>query len=96
MPARLLDVIERLSRRSEPIAEINRRVGCAAAEMGLARPSYEQVRVLVHEARRLRASGPSRGDVAVDAVLRAKAPDVLLRELIDPPPRLSRRTAEPK
>ena len=41
--ARLLDEIERQSRRSVPIAEMNRCVGRAAAEMGLYRPSYEQV-----------------------------------------------------
>jgi hypothetical protein len=54
MPQRLLDEIERRAFDRVPIAEINRRVGRAAAEMRLHRPSYQQVRVLVHEARELR------------------------------------------
>ena len=58
IPSRLLDEIERQSRRPIPIAEMNRCVGRAAARMGLYRPSYEQVRVLVHEARRLRKQAP--------------------------------------
>jgi len=96
MPARLLDVIERLSRRSERIAEINRRVGAEAERMGLPRPSYQQVRVLVHEARRLRASGPSRVDVVVDVIQRPRRSDELVRQLFDAPPRLRDRASETK
>ena len=51
---RLLELIEQLAQRKLPIAEINRRVGTAAAKRGVPRPSYERVRVLVNEARRLR------------------------------------------
>ncbi|HVS84132.1 MAG TPA: hypothetical protein VHD91_00710 [Gaiellaceae bacterium] len=58
LPQRLLDEIERQSRRRGPIAEINRRVGVSAWRMGLPRPSYQQVRVLVHAARRLRGRAP--------------------------------------
>ncbi len=54
LPQRLLDEIERRAGERVPIAEINRRVGRAASEMRLYKPSYEQVRVLVHEARGLR------------------------------------------
>jgi len=95
IPLRLLDEIERQSRRAVPIAEMNRCVGHAAAEMGLPRPSYEQVRVLVHTARRLRRQG--RGPVstvALDVAFRVKPPDaILLHFLAPPPPRLRDRRA---
>lgn len=42
-----------------PAAEICRRVGEAAERLGLSRPSYEQVRVLVNE-RRAQQPTPSR------------------------------------
>ena len=90
IPLRLLDEIEWQSRRSVPIAEMNRCVGRAAAEMGLYRPSYEQVRVLVHAARRLRRRGPaSVSTVALQVAFRAKPPDAILLRLLAPPaPRL--------
>jgi hypothetical protein len=97
IPQRLLDEIERQSRRAVPIAEMNRCVGRAAGEMGLSRPSYEQVRVLVHAARRLRQRGP----VPVSTVMRqvafrVKPPEaILLRFLAPPAPRLRDR-APPK
>jgi hypothetical protein len=97
IPRRLLDEIERQSRRKVPIAEMNRCVGRAAAEMGLYRPSYEQVRVLVHTARRLRRQPPARvSTVAVDVAFRVRPPEALLRPLFEPPrPRLRHR-APPK
>jgi hypothetical protein len=51
---RLLEAIVRLDDRSRPIAETCRRVGAEAERLGLFRPSYQRVRVLVHEARRVR------------------------------------------
>jgi hypothetical protein len=86
----LLDEIERQSRRPVPIAEMNRCIGRAAAEMGLYRPSYEQVRVLVHTARRLRRQAPTRvSTVAVQVAFRIKPPEALLGPLFEPPaPRL--------
>jgi hypothetical protein len=94
IPRRLLDEIERQSRRAVPIAEMNRCVGRAAAAMGLYRPSYEQVRVLVHTARRLRRQG--RGPVstvALQVAFRVKPPDaILLHFVAPPPPRLRDRT----
>ena len=67
MPQRLLDEIERRAFERVPIAEINRRVGRAAAEMRLHKPSYQQVRVLVHEARGLRRyAKPSFATLAVE------------------------------
>ena len=96
---RLLDEIERLSRRSAPIAEINRSVGRAAARLGLPKPSYEQVRALVHEARDLRPT-PSTGSLAADAFMTGfvqRAPvDRLTERLAEPKPRLRDRASPPK
>lgn len=85
IPQRLLDEIERQSRRSVPIAEMNRCVGREAARMGLYRPSYQQVRVLVHTARRLRRQG--RGPVstvALDVAFRVRSPDAILLHFLEP------------
>jgi hypothetical protein len=97
IPGRLLDEIERQSRRTVPIAEMNRCVGRAAARMGLYRPSYQQVRVLVHRARRLRRQAPARvSTVAMQVAFRVKPPEaILLRFLAPPTPRLRDR-APPK
>jgi len=58
--------------------------------MGLHRPSYERVRVLVHTARRLRRQG--RGPVstvALEVAFRVKPPDAILLHFLAPPtPRL--------
>jgi hypothetical protein len=85
IPRRLLDEIERQSRRSVPIAEMNRCVGEAAGAIGLPRPSYEQVRVLVHEARWLRKGGPpSISTVARDVAFRVSPPEALALRLTAP------------
>ena len=90
LPARLFDEIERQSKRRVPIAEINRTVGEKAVAMGLPRPSYERVRVLVHEARRLRRTGPpSVSTIALDVALRARPPEAIIWRTFQPPaPRL--------
>lgn len=97
IPRRLLDEIERQSRRSVPIAEMNRCVGLAAARMGVCRPSYEQVRVLVHAARRLRRQAPTPvSTVALQVAFRVKPPDAILLRFLEPrAPRLRDR-APPK
>jgi hypothetical protein len=43
--------IVRLDDPSLPIAETNRRLGLVADGLGLIRPSYQQVRVIVHQVR---------------------------------------------
>jgi hypothetical protein len=48
---RLLAAIGDLDRRDRPIAETNRRVGLVASQLGLPKPSYEQVRTVVHASR---------------------------------------------
>jgi hypothetical protein len=72
----------------EPIAEINRAVGHEAARLGIARPSYEQVRVLVHTARRYRALRPRTRDVLLDVDLQASPPEALIDHLAEPRRRL--------
>ena len=44
-------MIADLDRRDRPIAETNRRVGLVASVLGLAKPSYERVRIAVHASR---------------------------------------------
>jgi len=96
MPQRLLDEIERQSRRRGPIAEINRRVGAAAVRMGLPRPSYQQVRVLVHLARRLRRSKPPGIATAhLEFVYHQAPPERVLRALLAPPAERLRDRAPP-
>jgi hypothetical protein len=52
-------------------ADVCRRVGDAAGELGVPRPSYEQVRVLLNDARRTRRR-PGAADVLLDIALRAR------------------------
>jgi len=79
-----------------PIAEINRSVGEAAVAMGVPRPSYERVRGLVHEARKLRRSGPpSVTTLAIDVAFRARTPDAITYRLLQPrAPRLRDRWSQ--
>jgi hypothetical protein len=49
--ARLRRLVRRLARRGASSAEVNRAVGSYAWTIGLARPSYEQIRVLANDAR---------------------------------------------
>jgi hypothetical protein len=97
IPLRLLDEIERQSRRAVPIAEMNRCVGRAAASMGLPRPSYEQVRVLVHTARRYRRYGRQPvSTVALQVAFRVRPPEAILLHYLSPPAQRLRDRAPPK
>lgn len=78
---RLLEAVVRLDDRHLPIAEINRRVGNEAERLGLRRPSYQRVRVLVHHSRRLRRSGPTTATVLVDVTFRVRPPEAILDHL---------------
>jgi hypothetical protein len=88
--ARLVVAIERLDDPTVRIAETNRRVGEIAETIGLPRPSYEQVRTIVHESRRL-GPRPSAGDVLLDIAFRVRPPsafgDYLADTLPPEPPR---------
>ena len=73
----LLEALVRLDDRSVPIAVTYRRLGEEAARRNLPRPSYERIRELVHQARRLNR-GPSTLRVLADISMRARAPEELL------------------
>ena len=74
---RLLEALVRLDDKRLPIAEVNRRVGAEAERLGLKRPSYQRVRELVHETRRLRR-GPTTTSVLIDVAMRARPPEAIL------------------
>lgn len=80
---RLLDAIVRLDDRNVSIAEVNRRVGAEAWRLGLPKPSYQRVRVLVHEARRVRQRrGPSVASLLFDVSANARDPRHVLDYLV--------------
>lgn len=61
IPQLLLEAIATLDDGKQPIAELCRSIGAEADARGYTRPSYEQVRVLVHLFRSIdrRRHGPS-------------------------------------
>ncbi len=59
------------------MAETNRRIGFLARDLGLPKPSYQQVRLLVKEYRRGRLQ-PTAGRVLLDIAFRARPPEALL------------------
>ena len=77
---KLLEAIVRYDDRTVPIAETYRRVGREAERLGLPRPSYQRVRVLVHAARRARAR-PTTASLLVDVALNVRHPQHVLDEL---------------
>jgi hypothetical protein len=77
MSPRLLETLVKADSPSVPIAETCRRVGREADRIGLARPSYERVRLLVHESRRIRR-GPSTASVLADIAFRVRPPEAVL------------------
>ncbi|HEU4942216.1 MAG TPA: hypothetical protein VFT18_03060 [Gaiellaceae bacterium] len=80
IPDRLLRRLVKLDDRRVPIAETHRRLGAEAERLGLTRPSYERVRMLVHESRRWRR-GPSTATVLVDVAFRVRPPDAIADQL---------------
>jgi hypothetical protein len=86
--SRLVAALERLDDRQAPIAETWRRLRIVAAELGLVKPSYEQVRCLVHEARR-KGRRPTAADTLLDIAFRVRPPTALIDYLADTAPDLS-------
>jgi hypothetical protein len=84
--SRLVAAAERLDSPGTPVAETNRRLGLVAAELGLVRPSYEEVRRIVCESR-LRGRKPTAGDVLLDIAFRTRPPEALLDYLTDTLPK---------
>src|SRR5947208_11675101 len=82
IPQRLLSALARLDDVRLPIAEVNRRLGAEAERLGLPRPSYQRIRVLVHDLRRVRRRGqPSTASVLWEIAMRARPPEALLDHL---------------
>jgi hypothetical protein len=88
--SRLVAAIEVLDDPGVRIAETNRRLGEIADSLGLPRPSYEQVRTIVHRARRL-GPQPGAGQVLLEIAFRVRPPtafgDYLAGTLPPEPPR---------
>ena len=78
--SRLVAALVRIDDPKRPIAETNRRLGGIAAELGVPKPSYEQVRVLVHAIRRRRVD-PGIGELLLDFALRTRSPEQILEIL---------------
>src|SRR5713226_863146 len=62
--SRLIAAMERFDQPGLAMADVHRRVGALAEEIGLTRPSYEQVRVLLHDLRTERRSRAGRWSAA--------------------------------
>ena len=75
--ARLLAALTRLDDPGASIADVHRRLGLVADWLGVPRPSYEQVRVLVNAHRR-RALQPGVGETLLEIAMRSKPPGALL------------------
>ena len=78
--SRLVTAAERLDSPWTPIAETNRRIGAVAAELGLFRPSYEQIRRVVQRARE-QGRYPSAGEVLLKIAFRSRPPTALIDQL---------------
>jgi hypothetical protein len=90
--AKLLTALSAIDDPTLPIAETNRRLGQVADLLRLPRPSYEQVRMHVHELRVTRSHSTLRdlkplAQVLVDIAFRVRPPEALIAVLagIDPP-----------
>jgi hypothetical protein len=77
---RLVAALEHLDDGTMPIAELRRLIGAEAQRLGLPRPSYERVRLLVHELRARRAE-PTTAEVLWDVTTRVRAPDAVLKHI---------------
>ena len=77
VPARLKEAIGALDDPGISIGEVCRRAGRRAEELGVPQPSYETVRIIVHELRSTRA-GPTAAGVLVDVALRNRPPGAFL------------------
>jgi hypothetical protein len=82
----LISARERLDDPSQPIAETHRRVADLAELLGLSRPSYEQVRVHVHELRFRRRERKTLGPVLLDVMFRVRPFEAILHEITDTGP----------
>jgi hypothetical protein len=70
----------RLDSPNRPIAETHRRLGVVADQLGLPRPSYQQVRVILHGLRAVQRDSRI-GEVLLEIAFRSVPPEALLDEL---------------
>jgi hypothetical protein len=77
---RLIEAVVRFDDRAQPIAETCRRVGAEADRLGLTRPSYQRIRVLVHESRRIRRR-PSVADIVMNTPWHLRTSEDLINVL---------------
>ena len=75
----LVRALVRLDTPSAPIAETYRRSREHAARLGIPRPSYESVRLLVHDARRERERHRANAETILRVLLYQLPPDALNR-----------------
>jgi hypothetical protein len=73
--------LERLDDPLEPVAELHRRLGVVADALGLPRPNYETVRLLIHRNRRS-APRESRRDALLDLALYTRSPLHAIEDLL--------------
>ena len=81
---RLVAAVARYDDDKVPIAATCRRVGSLADQLGLTRPSYEEVRRIVHALRKGKRS-PSTGDVLLDVAFRARPATAVLDHMAGRP-----------
>ena len=74
---RLVAALARLDDPTLPIAETNRQLGVVAEGLGLLRPSYQQVRIIVHELRS-RQRSPRLGEMLLESSFRIKSPEAVV------------------
>jgi hypothetical protein len=87
--ARVVRFIRRFEPRSASIAAVVRATGSFCEKSGLTRPSYEQVRLLVHDARDRRERRKAAAKLVLEVDLRAR-PLSDLNYLLDDPRRAPR------
>ena len=80
---RIVAAIARLDDPTLPIAETNRRLGVVAEGLGLIRPSYQQVRVIVHELRSQKRSSRL-GETLLQVAYGMRTQEQMLRVLMGP------------
>jgi hypothetical protein len=77
---RLIRSLGRLDDPSRPIAETYRRAGALAEELGLVRPSYKQIRLLVHEERRRKEAGARQRELLWNVYVGRTSPKAIFEQ----------------
>ena len=80
---RLVAALAKLDDPTLPIAETNRRLGVVAEGLGLMRPSYQQVRVIVHELRSQKRSSRV-GETLLQIAYGMRTQEQMLRVFMGP------------